>query len=134
MSVKNCIFCKIASGEVPSQKIYENESFIAILDIKPLTKGMSLVIPKKHVSSNFPDTDTQVLSEGIEVAQKVARVLQKALGTERVFLGIEGIEVDHLHFKLYPSHGKGPGQILKEGPLSTSEKELEELAEEIRNA
>ena len=132
--MKDCIFCKIAAGEIPSNKIYEDSNFLAFLDIRPLSEGMSLVIPKKHVTPNFPDSDPEVLSEGIKVTHKVANMLQKALNTKRVFLSIEGLDVDHLHFKLYPSHGKSPGEILRNGPAEISEKELEELAEKIRNS
>ena len=131
--MENCIFCKIVAGEVPCQKIYEDENYLAFLDIKQLTKGTSLVIPKKHTPSNFPDTDTEILSEGVKVAQKVAKMLQKSLGTQRVFLGIEGIEVNHLHFKLYPSHGKGVGEIARGEPIPTTNDELEKLAEKIRS-
>lgn len=132
--MEDCIFCKIADGKIPCQKIYEDEKFLAFLDAHPFSEGMSLVIPKKHTVSNFPDTDPEVLSEGIKVAHKVAKMIQKSLSTKRVFLTIEGVDVSHLHFKLYPSHGKEPGEILKSGPTKPATEELEKLAEKIRTA
>ena len=132
--MEDCIFCKIADGEIPCQKIYEDKNYLAFLDIRPLTEGQALVIPKKHDQSNFPDADPEILAEGVKIANKVAKMIQKALNTERVFLAVEGIDVSHFHFKLYPSHGKGPGEILKSGSTKPATEELEKLAEKIRIA
>ncbi|MBU1132844.1 HIT domain-containing protein [Patescibacteria group bacterium] len=132
--MQDCIFCKIAKGEIPCHKIYENQDIISFLDIRPLSKGMALVISKKHLPANFPDTDPQILSKAVKVAHKVSGMIKRSLDTERVFLAVEGIDVPHFHFKLYPSHGKLPREILNGSPIMTSSEELEKLAEKIRTA
>ncbi|MFC1624950.1 HIT family protein [Patescibacteria group bacterium] len=132
--MKDCIFCKIVAGEIPCQKVYEDDDYLAFLDIRPLSEGQSLVIPKKHAQSNLPDTDTEILAGGIKVANKVAKMIQGALDSERVFLAIEGIDVAHFHYKLFPSHGKSLREISESGHKEPSQEELEKLAEKIRNS
>ena len=101
----DCIFCKIISGEFPSAKIWEDENFIAILDINPNIKGLTLVIPKKHYHSDvslMPDKDFQEL---MLAAKKVVGILKKGLNVNWVAIIIEGLGVNHVHIKLYPLHG-----------------------------
>ena len=100
-----CIFCRIANGEVPSAKVWENDEFLAILDAFPNTKGMTLVIPKKHYDSyafGMPERD---FLEFTKAARKVARILERGLGVKRVAMVMEGMGVNHAHYKLYPLHG-----------------------------
>lgn len=131
--MKDCVFCKIIEGKIPTQKIYEDKNSISILDINPVTKGMSLVIPKKHTESSFPDADPEILAETIKASHKVANKLKKSLGVKTVFLAIEGIEVNHLHLKLYPSDGRGLAQILKGDFIDVNMEELTKLSEQIKN-
>jgi len=103
--MENCIFCKIAKGEIPSAKIFEDENFIAILDVNPNTKGMTLVVPKKHFDSDaflMPDKDYQDL---LAASKKVAELLKKGLNVSRVAMVMEGMGVNHVHIKLYPLYG-----------------------------
>ena len=103
--MENCIFCKIANGEIPSAKIWENENFIAILDINPNTKGMTLVLPKKHFDSDaflMPDEDYKEL---MLATKKVSEILRKGLKVNRVAMVMEGMGVNHVHIKLYPLYG-----------------------------
>lgn len=98
----NCIFCKIARGEIPCAKIWEDSEHLAFLDINPNVIGMTLVIPKKHFESyafNMPDKDHHSL---IDAAKKTAKMLEKGLGTQRVAMVMEGMGVNHAHIKLYP--------------------------------
>lgn len=101
----NCIFCKIASGEIDSAKIWEDNNFLAVLDVNPNTKGMTLVLPKNHFDSDaflMPDKDYQELMLS---SKKVAEVLKKGLKVNRVAMVAEGMGVNHVHIKLYPLYG-----------------------------
>ena len=94
-----CIFCKIATGETPSEKIYEDAKFIAFLDIRPGTEGQTLVIPKKHYGSYVFDMPEKDYIEILKVARKVGKQLDKALGADRTCLVLEGLEIDHAHVR-----------------------------------
>ena len=101
----DCIFCKIIKGEIPAVKIWENEKFLAILDINPNTKGMTLVMPKSHFDSDaflMPDKDYQEL---MLATKKVSEILRKGLSVNRVAMVAEGMGVNHVHIKLYPLYG-----------------------------
>ena len=102
---KDCIFCKIVKGEIPSAKVWENKSFLAILDICPNTKGMTLVLPKKHYSSDVFQMQGKEYRELLLAARTVARLLKKKLKVKRVALVMEGMGVNHAHLKLYPLYG-----------------------------
>jgi len=97
------IFSKIIQREIPAHIIYEDEEFIAFLDIFPSHKGQTLVVPKEEVSSKLSAVDTKLLQKAVGVAQKLAlRIENKLPEIERCILVIEGLEIDHLHIKLYP--------------------------------
>ena len=144
----NCIFCKIAKGEIDSAKIWENKKFLAILDINPNRKGVTLVIPKKHYSADVFKMGDRSYLELMKAAKKVVDILKKGLGVKRVALVIEGMAIDHAHIKLYPLYGidksfkipklkrvsfkKYPGYIsTKPGP-SKKLAELKKLASSIK--
>ena len=101
----DCIFCKIVNGEIPSYKIWEDEKFIAILDIFPNTKGMTLVIPKAHYDSYAFEMNDNDYSEFMLAAKKVGRLLDEKLKVRRTTMVMEGMGVNHAHIKLYPMHG-----------------------------
>lgn len=147
--MENCIFCKIAKGEISSVKIWEDDNFLAILDINPNTKGMTLVMPKKHFDSyvyDMPDKDYSAL---MLAAKKVAIILEKGLDVKRVALVMEGMGVNHAHIKLYPIYGleekfkeiwaqerkffdKYEGYVSTQlGPQASTD-ELEKIAKKIR--
>ncbi|AHB41263.1 hypothetical protein P148_SR1C00001G0470 [candidate division SR1 bacterium RAAC1_SR1_1] len=101
-----CIFCKIISGEIPSYKIWENDKFIAILDIFPNCKGQTLLIPKKHYESDlFNIHDKELYKDVILATDDVVQLLKAKLNVQRVGMIMEGMGVNHLHIKLYPMHG-----------------------------
>jgi len=104
MSNENCIFCQIAKGKLPCHKIYEDNEHLAFLDIFPNTKGMTLVIPKKHFDSYAFDMPDEDYCKLLEVTKKIAKALDKALGCKRTAMVMEGMGVNHAHIKLYPLH------------------------------
>ncbi|ASI13633.1 HIT family hydrolase [Candidatus Mancarchaeum acidiphilum] len=103
--MEDCTFCKIVSGKIPSFKIYDDGRYMAILDKYPNIKGQALVITKEHVDSYIFDMDDSALSDFMITVKKVAKLLEKGLGVERVHLVFEGTEINHLHAKLYPAIG-----------------------------
>ena len=101
-----CLFCDIAKGESPCFKIWEDEKFMAFLDIFPNTKGQSIVIPKKHYDSDlFLIQDPKFYKEYLTATQEVVEVLKRGLGVQRVSMIMEGMGVNHVHLKLYPLIG-----------------------------
>tara|TARA_X000000950_G_scaffold64330_1_gene78849 strand:+ start:1069 stop:1458 length:390 start_codon:yes stop_codon:yes gene_type:complete len=95
------IFSKIISGEIPSFKIYEDDNFLAFLDINPNALGHTLCIPKKEVDQLF-DLDDKNLSELIIFSKKVANAIKKAVVCKRVGMSVIGLEVPHVHVHLVP--------------------------------
>ena len=116
------IFTKIVEGQIPSYKIYEDEKFYAFLDINPMAKGHTLVIPKQEVDYLF-DIDDVILSEMIVIAKKIAKAMQQAVACTRVGMMVIGLEVPHAHIHLIP--------IQKEGDMNLSNKRVELSKEEF---
>lgn len=98
------IFTKIIKGEIPAYKIAEDENYLAFLDIFPIKKGHTLVIPKKEVDYIF-DLDVETLSGLTLFVQKVAKAIDQAIDCERVGMAVIGLEVPHAHVHLVPLHG-----------------------------
>lgn len=103
--MSECIFCKIIKGEIPSFKIWEDKNFLAVLDIFPNTKGMTLVMPKKHYDSYAFEMPDDVYQKFMQAGKEVAQLLDKKLKTQRTALVMEGMGINHAHLKLYPLHG-----------------------------
>ena len=95
------IFTRIVNGEIPCHKVAENDTYLAFLDINPLQKGHTLVIPKKEVDYLF-DADEETLAGLILFAQKVARGIKKTIPCNRVGVCVIGLEVPHAHIHLIP--------------------------------
>lgn len=100
----NCIFCKIVAGEIPCYKVYEDEKFLAFLDIHPQTAGHVQVIPKEHERWVW---DVENVGEYFEVARKIAKAEQKAFATELIRSQVFGDEVPHAHIWVWPHENKG---------------------------
>lgn len=98
------IFEKIADGEIPSYKIWEDDTYQAFLTPFANTPGFSVVTPKKNPGSNYTNVDEATYTGLLLAARKVAVLLQKAFNIQRVGLVIEGEGVPHLHVKLIPMH------------------------------
>lgn len=102
----DCVFCKIINGEIPSAKIYENNKVIAFLDISPVNKGHTLVVPKKH-SENLLEDNDEDLKECIILIKKLSKAIIKAINAEgiNVISNIKpaaGQVIMHTHFHLIP--------------------------------
>ncbi len=95
------IFSRIIAGEIPSYKVAENENYYAFLDINPLTKGHTLVVPKKEVDYLF-DLDDETLADMMVFAKKVATKIKQKIACARVAVVVLGMEVPHAHIHLIP--------------------------------
>lgn len=105
---KDCVFCKIVVGEVPSHKIWEDENHIAILSIFPNTTGFTVVLTKNHKPSYAFDNDDDTLAGLTVASKKVAKLLDATFeDVGRTGMFFEGFGVDHFHSKLFPMHGTG---------------------------
>lgn len=124
------IFTKIVAGEIPSYKIAEDDKFFAFLDISPMTKGHTLVIPKQEVDYLF-DLDDNTLAEMTVFAKKIARAMKKAIPCKRIGMMVLGMEVPHAHIHLIPMN-KESDMILSNPKLKLEQSEFNEIAEKIR--
>lgn len=125
------IFSKIAAGEIPSYKCAENEKFYAFLDINPIAKGHTLVIPRREVDYIF-DMDDDELAEYHVFAKKVAIALKKAFPCKKVGEAVLGLEVPHAHIHLIPMQSE-KDMVFSNPKLKFTDDEFRETAEKIRN-
>ena len=124
------IFTRIIQGEIPCHKIAEDENYIAFLDINPLAKGHTLVIPKQEVDYIF-DLEDDVLS-GLNVfAKRVAKAVEKSVECQRIGIAVIGLEVPHTHVHLVPLNKIGDLNFANP-KLKLSSDELADVAAEIR--
>jgi histidine triad (HIT) family protein len=98
------IFTKIVKGQIPCHKVAEDENFLAFLDINPLAKGHTLVIPKKPVDYIF-DLDDKLYQDLFLFAKRIARAIDKSVQCEKVGIAVIGLEVRHAHIHLVPING-----------------------------
>ena len=124
------IFSRIVAGEIPCHKVAENEEFFAFLDINPVAKGYTLVIPKAEVDYLF-DIDDPKLGRMMAFAKRVARAQEAAIPCKRVGLAVMGLEVPHAHIHLVPIT-KESDMYFGGKKLSLSSEELAEIAQSIR--
>jgi diadenosine tetraphosphate (Ap4A) HIT family hydrolase len=104
--MNDCIFCKIARGDLPSYKIWEDDRHLAFLSLHPNTEGFSVVITKEHYPSYAFDLPEAVLTGLVLAAKKVGKLLDAKLDdVGRTGMIFEGFGVDHIHAKLFPMHG-----------------------------
>ena len=132
--MSECIFCKIVNGEIPSVKVWEDADHLAFLDITPLAKGMTVVIPKKHFQSNVFDMPRVEYKNFTLATKKAAKYIERGLRSDRVLMVMEGLEIDHAHIKLYPYFNKDSnftGLNIPCGKQSSPE-ELKKIADEMR--
>ncbi len=99
MKDANCIFCKIIAGEVPAYKVYEDNDFLAFLDINPMSPGHTQVIPKEHHRWVW---DAPNAGKYFEIVRKIALAQQKTFNTEQIHLKIDGTDVHHAHIWVFP--------------------------------
>ena len=126
--MENCIFCKIASGEIPSATLYEDEDFRVILDLGPATRGHSLILPKKH-AANISEMPDELLGRAMSVAKKVAVAMKEGLSCDGVNVvqnngEAAGQTVFHFHMHIIPRYtGDNAGVSWKPGKLTDEVKE-----------
>lgn len=123
------IFSKIISGEIPSYKIAENESFFAFLDINPVAIGHSLVIPKNETDYLF-DLDEETLSLMLPFCKRVGNAIESVVPCKRIGVTVIGLEVPHAHIHLIPINGLHDMDFTKE-KKNLSQEEFTELAAAI---
>ena len=97
------IFSKIVAGEIPCAKVWENDEFLAFLDIMPVTPGHTLVIPKEEIDYFF-DIEDEKYKRLMMACKKVAGKIKKATGCKRVLVSVVGFEVPHAHVHLIPAN------------------------------
>ena len=126
------IFSKIAAGEIPSYKCAENEKFYAFLDINPVAKGHTLIIPRREVDYIF-DMDDDELAEFQLFAKQVAVALKQAFPCKKVAQVVLGLEVPHAHIHLIPMNSEGDVDFRKE-KLHLPAEEMQQIADRIYTA
>ena len=124
------IFTKIINGEIPSYKIAEDDHYFEFLDINPLKRGHTLVIPKKEVDYLF-DLDDETLSGLMTFSKKVARAVDQSVQCKRVGVVVLGMEVPHAHIHLIPLDHEGDASFTNP-KLKLTEEEFRGIAEKIR--
>ncbi len=135
MSEENCIFCKIVKKELPANIVYEDEKFLAFLDINPVNKGHTLVIPKKH-KKNLLEEDDEILKEYLIVTKKAAKAIKKATnaGGINIINNIESIAgqvIFHTHIHIIPRY-ENDGLKLWPGKPYSNEEEKKQIEEKIK--
>lgn len=126
------IFTKIIEGDIPSYKIAEDERFFAFLDINPLSKGHTLVVPKLEVDYIF-DLEADLLGDMMIFARKIALAIDKTMDCKRVGIAVLGLEVPHAHIHLCPINDLYDIEFSKP-KLKLTPAEFEEIADKIRKA
>ena len=124
------IFSKIAQGEIPSYKVAEDENYYAFLDINPLAKGHTLVIPKRE-EDYFFDLTNEELAGMVCFAKKIAESQKRVFGCKKVAMVVLGLEVPHAHIHLIPMNSEADVDFRKE-KLQFSSEEFQAIAESIR--
>lgn len=123
------IFSKIAAGEIPSYKCAEDQQFYAFLDINPLVKGHTLVIPRREVDYVFDMADDEIAAYQV-FAKKVAIAIKRAFLCKKVGMAVLGLEVPHAHIHLVPMNSE-KDMIFSNPKLKLSEEEFKEIADKI---
>lgn len=123
------IFTRIVKGEIPSHQVAETEEFLAFLDVRPLAKGHTLVIPKEEIDYVFDLEDAQ-LSALMVFARKVAKAIEAEVPCKRIGMAVIGLEVPHTHVHLVPINQISDMTFGRE-PVPMTQEEMAELAARI---
>lgn len=130
----NCIFCRIANGEIPSRTIYEDDQFRVILDLGPATRGHALVIPKEHYADLF-EMPEELAAQALLVGKRTAAKMKAALSADGFNLvqnngACAGQTVSHFHLHLIPRY-ESDGQKIGWNPTEPAPEELDETLKQI---
>jgi len=123
------IFTKIINQEIPSFKIFEDDDFYSFLDINPLVKGHTLVVPKIEVDNIF-DLSPELLATAVKFAQPIAKSIQKSFECNRCGISVIGLEVPHAHIHLVPLTSANDLNFTRK-KLDLSEVEMQEIQKKI---
>lgn len=126
------IFSRIVAGEIPCYKVAEDDRFFAFLDINPLVKGHTLVIPKREVDYIFDLSDEELAALHV-FAKKVALAIGKAFPCKKVGMAVLGLEVPHAHIHLIPMQSE-KDMLFSNPKLTLTDEEFKAVAEAIRTA
>ncbi len=134
MKKDDCIFCKLANGDIPTNTLYEDDDFRVFLDAAPATRGHCLIVPKQHYDDLY-DLDESVAAKVLPLARKMMKKLKEKLGWEGFNVvqnngQLAGQTVFHFHMHLIPRYN-GDNQTINWKPLSPADGELEALVKEI---
>jgi len=136
MNGNDCIFCKIANGEIPSATVFEDEDFRAILDLGPASKGHTLILPKQHYQ-DLCDADETVIAKILPLAARIGSALKKGLGAGGFHVvqnngTLAGQTVFHLHVHVIPRYEDGTAMVTWE-PGKSAAGELKQTADAIKS-
>jgi len=126
----DCIFCKIVAGKIPCTRIWENDRFLAFLDINPINPGHTLIIPKKHTDLVF-DLDDADYSALFNAAKTLSKPIKKATDAKRIGMIVEGFLVHHAHLHLVPLNQGGELDFRRAKKANPAE--LEAMAGKIKD-
>lgn len=134
----DCLFCKIIAGQIPADKIYEDEYALAFLDIHPRAPGHVLIVPKRHMS-DVTELEFAEVGQFFGTAQKIIRLLQDGLSPDGFTLGINhgkvaGQEVEHLHLHVLPRFANDGGASLQSVVHNPPAESTAEMAKKIKQA
>lgn len=137
MREDNCIFCKLAAGEIPSNTLYEDDDFRVIMDISPAVKGHAIVLPKQHMK-DLLTVEKDTAAKALFIVSKAANAIKEALGCDGINIlqnngEAAGQTIFHLHFHILPRF-QDDGFAIPWKPLSYGEGEAEAIAAKIRAA
>ena len=124
------IFSRIIAGEIPCYKVAENEKFFAFLDIAPLAKGHTLVVPKREVDYFF-DLEDDELAEMVVFAKQIAKKIKATTGCKKVATVVVGLEVAHAHIHLVPMNTENDVDFKRE-KLNLTQEEFVEIANSLQ--
>lgn len=128
---ENCLFCKIITGVIPNSKIYETDDFLAFLDIHPVSKGHTLLIPKTHYTwmHEVPD---EIIERAFSLTKKLMNTIQENLPCDYVQVSVVGKDIPHFHIHLIP---RFLNDTIPQSPTVSysSDKEMEEFRDKLKN-
>lgn len=133
----NCLMCKLANGDIPTNAIYEDEEFKVVMDISPATKGHALVLPKEHYA-NIYEIDAELLGKAVKVGQKVIKYVTPIIECDGYNLlqnngEIAGQTIFHFHLHLIPRYKDADNtNVLTTGHVSFTDEEMKEICESMR--
>ncbi len=137
MKKDDCIFCKIANGEIPTNTVFEDDEFRVFMDVAPATKGHALVVPKNHYADIY-EIEPETLGKAVKIAQKVIKHATKVLGCNGYNLmqnngEVSGQTVFHFHIHLIPRYENMDNtNLLSWKPGTSTSEELKELCESLK--